>query len=324
MKIIVTGGLGFIGSNFIRYWLSSYPRDSVVNVDAMTYAADPDNLAGVKGDYAFVKADINDSEVMLRLAKDADAIVNFAAESHVDRSISDSSPFLHSNVMGVHSLLEVVRRTGVRFHQISTDEVYGSLPLEGSKKFDEGSPYNPRNPYSATKAAADFLVRAYHNTYRLPVTISNCSNNFGPYQHPEKLIPKTVVNALSGKKVPVYGDGKQVRDWIYVEDHCSAIDLILRKGEPGETYLVSAGNEKHNVDVVRQVLALLGKGEEAMEFVQDRPGHDVRYALDASKLMTMGWRPRFSFDEALRLTVEHYVENYERYARKAGLMRLKG
>jgi len=270
----------------------------------------------VKGDYSFYKADINDTELMEKLARDADAIVNFAAESHVDRSISDSSAFLRSNVLGVHSLLEAVRRTGVRFHQISTDEVYGSLPLEGAEKFDERSPYNPRNPYSATKAAADFLVRAYSNTYRLPVTISNCSNNFGPYQHPEKLIPKTVINALSGRRVPVYGDGRQVRDWIYVEDHCSAIDLILRRGEPGETYLVSAGNERHNLDVVREVLSILGKGKDLVQFVPDRPGHDVRYALDASKLMGMGWRPSHTFEEALRLTVAHYVENYERYARK--------
>ncbi|MGC9107706.1 MAG: dTDP-glucose 4,6-dehydratase, partial [Infirmifilum sp.] len=258
MKLIVAGGLGFIGSNFIRYWLSRYPRDSIVNVDMQTYAADPDNLAGVRGDYSFVRADINDAELMEKLARDADAIVNFAAESHVDRSISDSSAFLRSNVLGVHSLLEAVRKTGVRLHQISTDEVYGSLPLDSQEKFNERSPYNPRNPYSATKAAVDFLVRAYHNTYRLPVTMSNCSSNFGPYQHPEKLIPKTVIDALSGRKVPIYGNGMQVRDWIYVEDHCSAIDLILRKGEPGETCLVSAGNERHNIDVVREVLSILG------------------------------------------------------------------
>lgn len=319
MKLLVTGGLGFIGSNFINYWLSHHPDDQIVNIDKMTYASNPSyiNDPGNRN-YVFVKADIIDREKIEKLIPDADAIVNFAAESHVDNSIASPEQFLLSNYMGVFNLLELVRRHDIRFHQVSTDEVYGSLPLNSSGSFDEHSPYNPRNPYSATKAAADFLVRSYTNTYGIRATISNCSNNFGPNQHPEKLIPKTIMNAISGKRIPIYGDGLQIRDWIYVEDHCSAIDLILKKGKIGETYLVSSRNERRNIDVVRDILKILKSSEELIEFVKDRPGHDVRYSLDPSKIeRELGWKPAHDFHEAIENTVKHYTSNLERYMRMA-------
>jgi len=317
LKLLVTGGLGFIGSNFINYWLSHHPDDQIVNIDKMTYASNPSYINDPgKGNYVFVKADIIDREKIERLIPDADAIVNFAAESHVDNSIASPEQFLLSNYMGVFNLLELVRRHDIRFHQVSTDEVYGSLPLNSSGSFDEHSPYNPRNPYSATKAAADFLVRSYTNTYGIRATISNCSNNFGPNQHPEKLIPKTIMNAISGKRIPIYGNGLQIRDWIYVEDHCSAIDLILKKGKIGETYLVSSRNERRNIDVVRDILKILKSSEELIEFVKDRPGHDVRYSLDPSKIeRELGWKPAHDFHEAIENTVKHYTSNLERYMR---------
>ena len=258
MRLLVTGGLGFIGSNFINYWISNHPDDEIINVDKVTYAANFDNISEPDNrNYRFVKADINDKKVMEELVASSDTIINFAAESHVDNSIASPEEFLKSNYMGVFNILELVRKYDKRFHQVSTDEVYGSLPLGSHDRFDENSCYNPRNPYSSTKAAADHLIRAYVNTYGIKATISNCSNNFGPNQHPEKLIPKTIINALSNQRIPVYGSGKQVRDWIYVEDHCIALDLILHNGRIGETYLVSSENEMSNIEVVNKILSIL-------------------------------------------------------------------
>lgn len=319
VRILVTGGCGFIGSNFINYWLSKYPEDSMVNLDKMTYAADENYIdkSLVNGNYRLIKGDVADRNTVFLWAKDTEVVVNFAAESHVDRSITDPSPFIKSNYVGLFSLLEAARKYDLRFHQISTDEVFGSLPIESGEKFDEGSSYRPRNPYSATKAAADLLVRSYYNTYGLKVTISNCSNNFGPHQHPEKLIPKTILLALSGKKIPIYGKGNQVRDWIYVEDHVLGIDAVLKNGRFGETYLLSAENEISNIEVVRKILKLLGKDESQIEFVKDRPGHDVRYALDPGKARkTLSWNPSFRFDDALKSTIDHYVTLREFYKKK--------
>ena len=319
MKLIVTGGYGFIGSNFILYWLKKHKKDEIINVDKLTYAADPDNLKDLSENakYTFINGDIADKEFVERTFKDADAIINFAAESHVDNSIKNSSLFISSNIVGVHNILETVRKTGIRFHQISTDEVYGSLPLNSKEKFNENSKYNPRNPYSATKAAADFLVRAYYNTYKLPVTISNCSNNYGINQHPEKLIPKTILNAYLDENIPVYGNGKQIRDWIFVEDHCSAIELIIQKGVYGETYLIGENGEKRNIDVIRMILKTMKKPDSLMKFVEDRPGHDVRYSIDSRKIQKeLKWKPKFSFEKGIKITIEHYLKNKERYLKK--------
>jgi dTDP-glucose 4,6-dehydratase len=319
MKLIVTGGYGFIGSNFILYWLKKHRKDEIINVDKLTYAADPDNLKDLSQNakYTFINGDIADKEFVERTFKDADAIINFAAESHVDNSIKNSSLFISSNIVGVHNILETVRKTGIRFHQISTDEVYGSLSLNSKEKFNENSKYNPRNPYSATKAAADFLVRAYYNTYKLPVTISNCSNNYGINQHPEKLIPKTLLNAYLDESIPVYGNGKQIRDWIFVEDHCSAIELIIQKGVYGETYLIGENGEKRNIDVIRTILKTMKKPDSLIKFVEDRPGHDVRYAIDSRKIQKeLKWKPKFSFEKGIKITIEHYLKNKERYLKK--------
>lgn len=319
MKLIVTGGAGFIGSNFIAYWLKNHPSDEITNIDKLTYAADLKNLEPIEGNpnYTFIKGDIADKEFVDDNFKDADVIVNFAAESHVDNSIKDSGNFVRSNIIGVHNILEIVRKKGTRFHQISTDEVYGSLPLNSKEKFSENSKYNPRNPYSATKAAADFLIRAYCNTYKIPVTISNCSNNYGPNQHPEKLIPKTILNAYLDKKVQVYGNGKQVRDWIFVEDHCSAIERIIKKGKMGETYLIGENGEKKNLDVIKYVFKIMNKRKPLIEFVKDRPGHDVRYGIDASKIRReLDWRPRFTFEKGMQITIDHYLKNKDRYIKK--------
>lgn len=319
MKLIVTGGYGFIGSNFILYWLKKHRKDEIINVDKLTYAADPDNLKDLSQNakYTFINGDIADKEFVERTFKDADAIINFAAESHVDNPIKNSSLFISSNIVGVHNILETVRKTGIRFHQISTDEVYGSLSLNSKEKFNENSKYNPRNPYSATKAAADFLVRAYYNTYKLPVTISNCSNNYGINQHPEKLIPKTILNAYLDESIPVYGNGKQIRDWIFVEDHCSAIELIIQKGVYGETYLIGENGEKRNIDVIRTILKTMKKLDSLMKFIEDRPGHDVRYSIDSRKIQKeLKWKPKFSFEKGIKITIEHYLKNKERYLKK--------
>ncbi len=308
MKLLVTGGAGFIGSNFIHYWFSKHPKDDIINVDKLTYAADLSNLSGIeKYKYMFVKDDIANAYAMEKIIKDVDAVVNFAAESHVDNAIKSSREFIHSNILGAQTLLEASRKFEKRFHQVSTDEVYGSLPLNSKEKFSEKSPYDPRNPYAATKAGADYIARAYFNTYKMDVTISNCSNNYGPRQHIEKLIPKSITNALSNKKIPVYANGLQVRDWIYVIDHCSAIDRILKKGAPGETYLVGSNNERQNIAVIRHILKYLSRDDSLIEHVTDRPGHDLRYAIDSTKITKeLGWKPTHKFEKSLDKTIEWY------------------
>jgi dTDP-glucose 4,6-dehydratase len=314
MKLLVTGGAGFIGSNFILYWVKNHPQDLVVNLDKLTYAGNLENLQSVQNNpnYKFVQGDICDVTVVNQVVKDVDAIVHFAAESHVDRSINEPAEFVRTNVLGTQVLLQAALENGnKRFHHISTDEVYGSLKLEEKNIFNERTLYNPRSPYSASKAGSDHLVKAYYYTYNLPITISNCSNNFGPYQFPEKLIALAITNLLEGKGVPIYGDGLYVRDWLYVEDHCRAIDLILQKGKIGETYCIGGLTEDiSNLDVVKKILKLLGKNESSIEYVKDRPGHDRRYALDWSKIKSeLGWEPQYSFDEWLGKTVQWYQEN---------------
>ena len=303
MKLLVTGGAGFIGSNFVRYILKKYPDYEIVNLDLLTYAGNLENLKDIEKNpnYKFVKGDIADKELVNNLVKDVDAIVNFAAESHVDRSILDSSDFIRTNIVGTHNLLEAAKNNGLkRFHHISTDEVFGHLG-PNDPAFNENTPYAPRSPYSASKAASDHLVRAYFHTFGLPITISNCSNNYGPFHFPEKLIPLAITNLIEGKKIPVYGDGLQVRDWLYVEDHCEAIDLIIQKGKIGETYCVGGNSEKTNMEIVKKILELLNRGEEMIEYVKDRPGHDRRYAIDFSKIKTeLGWQPRTSFEEGMK------------------------
>lgn len=313
-KILVTGGAGFIGANFILYWMKKYPSDYIVNFDALTYAGNLENLKQVDKDphYVFIKGNIVLPDEVESAMEGIDVIVHFAAESHVDRSILGPQPFVLSNVVGTQVLLDMaVKHKIKRFHHISTDEVFGSLNLEDKNKFNERTPYDPRSPYSASKASSDHLVRAYAHTYSLPVTISNCSNNFGPYQFPEKLIPLAITNLLEGKKVPVYGDGLYVRDWLYVEDHCSAIDRILTDGSVGETYCVGGMTEDiSNLEVVRSIIKILGKSEDSIEFVKDRPGHDRRYAIDWSRIKNnLGWEPLYDFDTWLEKTIAWYQSN---------------
>jgi len=313
MRLLVTGGMGFIGSNFIRYVLERHPNWEVINLDKLGYGSNPANLRDVENDprYTFVKGDIAKFELVKELVKQADAVVNFAAESHVDRSISSPDHFLRSNVIGVYTILEAIRKENpeVRLVHISTDEVYGDI-LEGS--FREEDALKPSSPYSATKAAADTLVLGWARTYRLNASITRCTNNYGPYQFPEKLIPKTIIRANMRLKVPIYGTGQNVRDWIYVEDHVRAVERVLLKGEPREVYNVSAGEEKTNLEVVRTILRLLGKDESLIEFVEDRPGHDLRYSLDSWKITRdLKWRPKVSFEEGIELTVEWYLKNEE-------------
>lgn len=316
MKLLITGGAGFIGSNFILYWFKKYPQDKIINLDKLTYASNLENLKTVEKNphYKFVKGDICDQKLVNQLIKEVDIVVHFAAESHVDRSILDPAPFIKTNIEGTYVLLEAALKNGKkRFHHISTDEVFGDLPLNSKKKFNEKTPYNPRSPYSASKAAADHLVRAYYNTYNLPVTISNCSNNFGPYQFPEKFIPLAITNILENKKIPVYGDGSYVRDWLYVEDHCRAIDLIINKGKIGETYLIGGlTKDLKNIDVVKKIIKIIGKDESVIEYVKDRPGHDRKYAIDWSKInRQLGWKPKCNFDEYLKITIDWYVKNQD-------------
>lgn len=311
MKLLVCGGAGFIGSNFIRYILNKYPNYKVINLDFLTYAGNLENLKDMENNpnYSFVKGDIADKDLVEKLTSDVDLIINFAAESHVDRSILDSSSFVHTNIIGLHNLLEIARKKNIRFHQISTDEVYGALKPD-DKPFDEKTPYSPRSPYSASKASGDHLVMAYFHTYNLPITISNCSNNYGPYQFPEKLHGLFITNLLEGKKVPVYGDGKQVRDWLYVEDHCEAIDLIIHKGKIGETYCVGGDGERTNLEITQKILELLNLGDDMVEYVVDRPGHDRRYAINFFKIKNeLGWTPKTSFEEGMKKTVAWYKEN---------------
>jgi len=320
MKVLVTGGAGFIGSNFILYWLEKHPQDEVRNFDKLTYAGNLENLKAVEKNpqYSFFHGDICDPESAAKALHGVDVVVHFAAESHVDRSILEPAAFVETNVVGTQVLLDAALKAGVkRFHHVSTDEVFGALRLDASEKFTEATVYNPRSPYAATKAGSDHLVRAYATTYGLPITITNCSNNYGPFQFPEKFIPLAITNLLEGKRVPVYGDGLYVRDWLYVEDHCRAIELVLQKGVIGETYCVGGiAEDVDNLSVIKKILILLGKDESMIEFVKDRPGHDRRYAVDFRKISTeLGWKPQHSFDEWLLRTVAWYKENSDWWKR---------
>lgn len=312
-SILVTGGAGFIGSNFILYMFEKYPGVKIINMDLLTYAGNLENLRAVENNpnYRFVRGDIADSQIVDQVVAGVDFIVNFAAESHVDRSIEDPSVFIRTNVMGTQILLDAARKHQVkRYLQISTDEVYGSLGPTGY--FTETTPIAPNSPYSASKAGADLLVRAYHETFGLPVLITRCSNNYGPYQFPEKLIPFFIKRLLSGQKVPVYGDGLNVRDWLYVRDHCTAIDTVLREGRIGEVYNIGGNNEKTNLEITKLVLAALGKPETMIEYVKDRLGHDRRYAIDSSKMKEeLGWSPQVTFEEGIKMTIDWYLSNRE-------------
>ncbi len=316
MKILVTGGAGFIGSNFILYWMKNHPDDQIVNLDRLTYAGNLENLKEVEKNpnYSFVHGDICNGTDVEKVMQGVETVVHFAAETHVDRSITEPAPFIMTNVVGTQILLDAALKNRVKkFHHVSTDEVFGSLDLEDPNKFSERTNYNPRSPYSAGKAGSDYLVKAYHNTYGLPITITNCSNNFGPYQFPEKLIPLAITNLLEDKKVPVYGDGLYVRDWLYVEDHCRAIEAVLLKGKIGETYCVGGLTEDiNNLEIIKKIISILGKSEDMIEFVKDRPGHDRRYAIDWSKIKNeLEWEPLYSFDEWLKKTIEWYKQNQD-------------
>ncbi len=316
MKILVTGGAGFIGGNFVHYQLKHHPEDQIICLDALTYAGNMETLkdAVSNPNFSFVQGSIADRDAVYALFEREmpDVVVNFAAESHVDRSIEDPGLFLQTNITGTGVLLDTCRKYGVgRFHQVSTDEVYGDLPLERTDLFfTEETPLHTSSPYSASKASADLLTLAYFRTFKLPVTISRCSNNYGPYHFPEKLIPLMIINALSDKSLPVYGKGENVRDWLYVEDHCSAIDLIIRGGRVGEVYNIGGHNERTNLDVVKTILRTLDKPESLIRFVTDRPGHDLRYAIDASKIKNeLGWVPQTTFDTGIQSTIEWYLKN---------------
>ena len=314
VKLLVTGGAGFIGSNFIHYIVRRYPHYHILNVDALTYAGNLENLRTIERhpNYRFVKADIADRAAMEPLFREGlDAVLNFAAESHVDRSIMQPDLFVRTNVLGTQTLLDLAKQYKVgKFVQISTDEVYGALGDTGL--FTEETPLAPNSPYSASKAGADLLVRAYHETYGLNVNITRCSNNYGPYQFPEKLIPLMIRNAIEDKPLPVYGDGLHVRDWLYVEDHCSAVDLVLHKGVGGEVYNIGGNNERTNIEVVKTILAELGKPESLIRFVKDRPGHDRRYGIDATKIRReLGWKPKYSYETGIQETIRWYLANQD-------------
>jgi len=311
LKVLVTGGLGFIGSNFCRHMITEHPDNEITNLDKIGLGANPENLRDLENNerYRFIKGDICDSKLLKRALKNVDAIVNFAAETHVDRSIADPEAFIQNNTYGTFALLETIRKNKKkpRFIQVSTDEIYGDI-LEGS--FTEQNPPKPSNPYSASKASADMFVQAYCRTYELNASITRCTNNFGPYQFPEKLIPKTTIRALKNLQIPIYGTGKNIRDWLYVQDHCEAIHTVLTKGKPSEIYNISSGNELPNTEIVKRILNLLGKKEDLITFVEDRPGHDLRYSLDSSKLRSqLGWKPKFTFAKALETTVNWYQNN---------------
>lgn len=312
MKILITGGAGFIGSNFVHYMVNKYKEYKIINLDALTYAGNLETLKKIENEsnYQFILGDITNTEVVEAIFADkVDVVVNFAAESHVDRSITDPGIFVKTNIQGTQVLLDAAKKYGVKkYVQISTDEVYGTLGDTGY--FTEDTPLAPNSPYSASKAGADLLVRAYHETYGLPINITRCSNNYGPYHFPEKLIPLMILNALNDKPLPVYGDGLNIRDWLHVQDHCSAIDIVLHKGVAGEVYNVGGHNERTNIDVVKAILRSLGKPETLIRFVEDRLGHDRRYAIDATKLRTgLGWEPQYTFETGLRQTIDWYLEN---------------
>ncbi|MDC0702643.1 MULTISPECIES: dTDP-glucose 4,6-dehydratase [Priestia] len=315
MNILVTGGAGFIGSNFVRHMVETYPSYGIVNYDLLTYAGNLENLKDIESheNYTFVKGDINNRELVDHLVKyhNIDVIVNFAAESHVDRSITEPDIFIKSNVLGTQALLDVAKANNLKkYVQVSTDEVYGSLGETGY--FTEETPLDPNSPYSASKAGADMLVSAYHETFGMNVNITRCSNNYGPYHFPEKLIPLMVTNALEGKELPIYGDGKNVRDWLHVKDHCAAIDLVIHKGEPGEIYNVGGHNERTNNEIVHLIVEKLNAPKELIKFVEDRLGHDRRYAIDPTKLTTeLGWKPKYTFDTGIVETIQWYLDNQD-------------
>ena len=314
-NILVTGGAGFIGSNFVRYMLENY-NYKIFNFDKLTYAGNLENLTDIENhsNYKFIKGDICDKDVVESTIKDnnIDTIINFAAESHVDRSILGSREFVVTNVLGTQVLLDAAKNLKLeKYLQVSTDEVYGSLPEDKKEiKFTEQTPLTTNSPYSASKASADLLCNAYYHTHKLPILITRCSNNYGPFQFPEKLIPLMIAKALDGEKLPVYGDGKNVRDWLYVEDHCSGIATVLEKGKIGEVYNIGGNNEWYNIDIVKLILEKLGKGEEQISYVKDRPGHDRRYAIDSSKIMSeLGWSPKYQFPEGIEKTIKWYIDN---------------
>ncbi len=310
-KMLVTGGAGFIGANFVHYTLDHHPEYQLTVIDKLTYAGNPNNLASVLEKIEFVTGDICDEELIDRLVADHDIVVHFAAESHNDNSLNNPWPFLETNIIGTYRILEAVRKHGKRLHHISTDEVYGDLELDDPAKFTPQTPYNPSSPYSSTKAGSDLLVRAWVRSFGVQATISNCSNNYGPYQHVEKVIPRQITNLLSGQKLKLYGKGENVRDWIHVDDHNSGVHAILDKGRIGETYLIGAEGEMSNIEVFRLILELMGRDEDWLEHVKDRPGHDLRYAIDASKLrQELGWDPKYTdFREGLKATIEWYTQN---------------
>lgn len=318
MKLLVTGGAGFIGSNFVIYMLHNHPDYQIVNVDALTYAGNLENLKSIKDNtrHTFVKADITDVESINTLfSQGIDVVVNFAAESHVDRSILDPGVFVKTNVLGTQVLLDAAKKYAVsKFVQVSTDEVYGTLGATGL--FTEETPLTPNSPYSASKAGGDLLVRAYHETFGLPVNITRCSNNYGPFQFPEKLIPLMISRALADQALPIYGDGLNIRDWLYVEDHCSAIDLVIHKGLNGQVYNIGGNNERTNTHIVQTILKELGKPESLMSYVQDRPGHDRRYGIDPSKIMNdLGWKPKHTFETGIKETIQWYLNQKEWWTR---------
>jgi dTDP-glucose 4,6-dehydratase len=315
MKILVTGGLGFIGSNFIKYWFKNHPQDKIINLDKVTYAANPTNLVEFENspNYKFIKGDILDSALLDTIMPGVELIVHFAAESHVDRSIDDPSLFVKTNVLGTYTLLNAALKHGVqRFHHISTDEVFGSISLDSKDQFSESTPYDPSSPYSASKASSDHFVRAFGKTFKLPVTLTNCSNNYGPYQHPEKLIPRAISNLAAGQKIPVYGQGLNFRDWLYVEDHCRAIEAVILKGRIGETYCIGGlTGGVSNIDLIKMLLKLMGKDESMLEYVADRPAHD-NYSVNWSKIKNeLGWEPIYTLETGLKATVDWYLSHTE-------------
>lgn len=311
MKLLITGGAGFIGANFILYWLQKHPQDAIVNLDLLTYAGNLENLESVEKNpqYSFIKGDICDRSIVEKAMSGVDIVVHFAAESHVDRSISGPAVFVKTNVLGTQTLLDVARNSQIKhFHHVSTDEVFGSLQLNSQDKFSEVTSYKPHSPYAASKAGSDHLVRAYADTYQLPITITNCSNNYGPFHHPEKFIPLAITNLLEGKKVPIYGEGKNVRDWLYVEDHCSAIEAVLLHGKIGETYCVGGLTQDiSNLEVAKKIIQIIGRYEDQIEYMPDRPGHDLKYSINWSKIKNdLHWQPQYDFETGLKTTIEWY------------------
>lgn len=318
MKLLVTGGAGFIGSNFILLYMKNNPDDRIVNLDKLTYAGNLENLKEVEDNenYKFVKGDVCDFKLIEPLVRDCDIVVHFAAETHVDRSILGPTEFIHANVLGTQNLLEAARKHNKRFHHVSTDEVFGSLELDSDEKFDENTPYDPSSPYSASKAGSDHLVNAYFETYQLPITISNCTNNYGPFQFPEKVIPLFITNLIEGKKVPLYGDGLNVRDWIHVDDHNYGVETIIKKGKIGETYCLGGEVEKSNLELTKTILKLMDKDDSSIKYVKDRPGHDRRYAMDISKIKhELDWSPKKSFEQGMQETIDWYKNNQDWWKR---------